>query len=239
MRKRGDVSCQISSLQHKRSANGAARAERSVPSPVASISGRIPSPPIPASLVPSIPIVASAPPAVPIPPVPTAVARSSTLDLRPRPRPATIPRSIAFVATAPTPIVASIVPTSSIVSSIVSPIGTPRVHRPRRRSRPPERYVAAANRCPNSPRNSRTRFQPTYCFPVTCSARRDSLSADVSSTALTGHACGRLRHARFRGGYARFHRARSFSRILIWRRRLARPSTSSLPGVPPPPRPTI
>lgn len=106
------------------------RRVRSVPASVASIPGRIASPPVPASIVPSIPIVASPPPAVPIP---THVARPLPLP-RPRPRPTTVPRSIAFVATAPTPIVASIVPSTPIVSPIVSSIGTPRVRRPRRRS---------------------------------------------------------------------------------------------------------
>jgi hypothetical protein len=111
------------------------RRVRSVPSSVASIPGRIASPPVPASIVPSIPIVASPPPAVPIPPVPTPVARPLPRPRpRPRPRPTTVPRSIAFVATAPTPIVSSIVPSTPIVSSIVSSIGTPRVRRPRRRS---------------------------------------------------------------------------------------------------------
>ena len=188
MRKRGDVSCQISSLQHKRSANGCARGAFSTcarrvhlgTNPVAA------HPRVSRPIDPDRRVGATRhfDPAGPN----RRRARSRPRP-RPRPRPTTIPRSIAFVATAPTPIVASIVPTSSIVPSIVTPIGTPRVHRPRRRSPSAEHLVARPTARPTRRANSRTRFQPTYCFPVTCSARRDSLSADVSSTALTGHAC--------------------------------------------------
>ena len=97
----------------------------------------------------------------------------------------------------------------------------------------------SANRASNSSRNSRTRFQPTYCFPVTCSARRDSLSADVSSTALTGHACDVFDTRGFAGLRALPSRREVSRGIPIWRRRLARRRRRPLPRVPPPPRPTI
>ena len=190
-----------------------ARAERSVPAPVASISGRIPSPPIPASLVPSIPIVASAPPAIPIPPVPTAVARSRPRP-RPRPRPATIPRSIAFVATAPTPIVTSIVPTSSIVPSIVpsivSPIGTPRIHRPRRRSPSAERVVALGQPRVQLVAQFPDSFPTDVLFPGDVFRAARFAVRGREQHGAHGARVRRLRHARFRGGYARFHRGAKF-----------------------------